>query len=134
MKSIDPTRLDLAHEFKQNPIGPHSPDLQQLLKLMRWDHATERYTAVQLERGGKWRLMRATGPKASPLKVYKRLYDSVEQAQWAIFRARWTEHTGQSLILGDDDGDNPAAGEYELSTNLVCQPILLSVWWLRLLD
>ena len=32
MDAIDPSRLDLAREFKRNPLGPHSPDLQKLLK------------------------------------------------------------------------------------------------------
>jgi hypothetical protein len=35
MHRIDPTRLDLAREFRAQSFGPHSPDLQKLLKLMR---------------------------------------------------------------------------------------------------
>ena len=35
MYEIDPNRIDLAKEFKANPYGEHSPDLQYLLNLMR---------------------------------------------------------------------------------------------------
>src|SRR2546422_358646 len=34
MHHVDPSRLDLAREYKHNPTGPHSPDLQKLLKLL----------------------------------------------------------------------------------------------------
>ena len=37
MHRVDPLRLDLAREFKSNPTGPHSPELQKLLKLLRWE-------------------------------------------------------------------------------------------------
>ena len=37
MHRVDPARLDLAREFKSNPTGPHSPELQKLLKLLRWE-------------------------------------------------------------------------------------------------
>jgi hypothetical protein len=32
---FDPSRLDLAREYKARPFGEHSPDLQYLLNLMR---------------------------------------------------------------------------------------------------
>ena len=32
MHAIDPSRLDLAAEFRDNPLGPHGPELQHLLK------------------------------------------------------------------------------------------------------
>ena len=35
MYTFDASRIDLAEEFKANPFGEHSPDLQYLLNLMR---------------------------------------------------------------------------------------------------
>src|SRR2546423_1332909 len=35
MYRFDKSRLDLAREFKTNPFGEHSPDLQYLLHIMR---------------------------------------------------------------------------------------------------
>ena len=32
--AIDPTRLDLAAEFRARPFGRHSPELQALLDVM----------------------------------------------------------------------------------------------------
>ena len=34
MFAIDPTRLDLAREFKRSPFGPHSPELQAVLNAL----------------------------------------------------------------------------------------------------
>jgi hypothetical protein len=124
MLTIDPNRLDLAREFKQNPLGPHSPDLQRVLKLLRWEPATQRCLVVQTERGGNWRLACADGPRTHPLRVYTRAYQTMAQAQWAVFRARWQRHTGQSLSLDDDDGDDPTAGAYELSSGLARKPVI----------
>lgn len=105
MHQIDPTRLDLADEFRQQPFGPHSPDLQKLLKLLRWDPFDDRIIAVQQERGGTWRLARSTGRKGSPLQLYDGDdFATPEAVQWAIFRARWAHHTGQPLAL---PGDRP---------------------------
>ena len=124
MLTIDPNRIDLAREFKQNPLGPHSPELQRVLKLMRWDAATERYITVQTEPGGKFRLARTNGPTNYPLKIYRPEYDTMAQAQWVIFRARWQQYTGQVLRLDDDEDNDPTAGPYEWSGDQVAKPIL----------
>ena len=34
---IQPTDCDLAREFRDQPFGPHSPDLVRLLKRLRGD-------------------------------------------------------------------------------------------------
>ena len=46
MHAVDPTRLDLCREFRDNPIGRHSPDLQKLVKLLRWERIESRYLLV----------------------------------------------------------------------------------------
>jgi hypothetical protein len=35
MFTIDPRRADLAREFKRCPFGPHSPELQAVLNVLR---------------------------------------------------------------------------------------------------
>ena len=37
MYKIDPGRTDLAEEFRRNPFGPHSAELQKVLNVMRWE-------------------------------------------------------------------------------------------------
>ena len=71
MHQIDPARLDLAREFKASPLGPHSPDLQKLLKILRWDPIEGSVVAVQLEPGGLWHLARLTGPKGHPIELFR---------------------------------------------------------------
>ncbi|MCB1738921.1 MAG: N,N-dimethylformamidase [Gammaproteobacteria bacterium] len=110
MHQIDPTRLDLAREFKRQPFGPHSQDLQKVLKIMRWDDARQRYISVQLRPGGSWYLARSSGGRGHPLEVYLQPeFSDQPSAQWAVFRMRWQMHTGQALALDDDPplGRNP---------------------------
>lgn len=110
MHKIDPTRTDLARQFRDNPFGPHGQELQKVLKLLRWDAFDNRIIAIQIERGGPWTLARATGRKGTPLVVYEGAeFPTLAEAQWAIFRARWREHTGQALDL-DGDAPLPTAG------------------------
>ncbi len=104
MHSVDPARIDLAQEYRANPFGPHGPELQKLLKILRWDPIYDRIIAVQPDRGGPWRLARTTGPKGHPIEIYDGPgYATPVEAQWAIFRQRWEQHTGVPLRLDGDD-------------------------------
>ncbi len=125
MHAIDPTRLDLAQEFKANPIGPFSPDLQKLLKIMRWDPVNGRVVVVQPDRNGPWYLARLTGPKGNPVEIFRQqTYATVLEGYWALFRRRWQDHTGQALVLDDDDRFNPSPAEGELTRSAARKPLL----------
>ncbi|MEQ8349758.1 MAG: hypothetical protein RLO22_14170 [Sneathiellaceae bacterium] len=122
MHRIDPTRLDLAEEYRRQPFGPHSPNLQKVLKLLRWDPFDDRIIAVQTARGGTWQLARSTGRKGSPLQMYDgEAFATPAEAQWAIFRARWERHTGQPLAL---PGDRPLPTPGAMRRNLTCRALL----------
>jgi hypothetical protein len=56
MYAIDPSRLDLAREFKANPYGEHSPDLQYLLSLMRRPSDRPFHALVMTEPFRRWTL------------------------------------------------------------------------------
>ena len=99
MHRIDPSRHDLAQEFKRNPTGPHSPELQKLLKLLRWEPLADRFVVVRPRQEGPWYLARTTGPKGHPLEIFTSYgYATLAQAHWALFRKRWEQHTGQPLV------------------------------------
>ena len=118
MHRIDPTRLDLAREFKAAPLGPHSPDLQKLLKIMRWDPVDGRIVAMQPDQEGPWYLARLSGRKGHPIELFRqRPYATLLEAYWGLFRKRWEDHTGQKLALDDADERDalPAHGEHTLS-------------------
>src|SRR5438874_11963314 len=104
MHRVDPSRLELAREFKSNPTGPHSPELQQLLKLLRWEPLAGRFVVVQPRRDGPWYLPRTTRPKAHPMhKFYAHEHTISPDHHYALFRKRSEQHTGQALLLDAAD-------------------------------
>jgi N,N-dimethylformamidase len=114
MHRIDPSRLDLAREFKHNPTGPHSPELQKVLKLLRWEPLAGRFVVVQPRRDGPWYLARTTGPKGHPLDIFRAQgFNTLAEAHWALFRKRWEQHTGQALVLDEADRFDPTSAEGE---------------------
>ena len=50
MFTFDKTRLDLAREFKANPFGEHSPDLQYLLHVLRAPSAEPFHVLLEIGR------------------------------------------------------------------------------------
>ena len=124
MHKIDPTRLDLAREFKEKPLGPYGAELQKLLKLMRWEPTDDRFFVVQSEHEGPWYLARSTGPKGHEIEIFRgRPYRDVAEAHWAVFRKRWEKHTGAPLGLDEDDREDPASGG-EITGDATRQKIL----------
>jgi hypothetical protein len=125
MHRVDPSRLDLAREFKQNPTGPHSPELQKLLKLLRWEPIAGRFVVVQPRQDGPWYLARTTGPKGHPLEIFSAHgFATLTTAHWALFRKRWEQHTGQALVLDDEDRLDPTRDGGELTPQASSKPIL----------
>ncbi|HKF70463.1 MAG TPA: hypothetical protein VKB68_01835 [Stellaceae bacterium] len=99
MYQFDKSRLDLAREFKANPFGEHSPDLQYLLNLMRRpgsepfhvlliDRAGERWTLALLEPGGR------NAPKPT-----NTVFTDLKEAEWHVFKLRWATLAGEELPL-----------------------------------
>jgi N,N-dimethylformamidase len=124
MHKVDAARLVLAREYKANPAGPHGAELQKLLKLLRWEKIAGRFIVVQIERDGKWFLARTTGPKGSPVELFKsRGYATLGEAHWALFRKRWEAATGQILRLDGDDAE-PSSEPGELTRSATSRPIL----------
>ena len=54
MYEIDPTRVDLAREFRSNPAGPYSPELTQLVNCLRTMPFADRHVIVCTKRGEAW--------------------------------------------------------------------------------
>ncbi len=126
MDKVDPTRLDLCAEFRDNPFGPHGPELQKLIKLLRWERIESRYILVQPKRNDPWYLAHTTGPKAHSLEIFRdQGFSDQRSAYWALFKARWEANTGIRLILdGVDDPVILRPGEGEFTTSAADRPIL----------
>ena len=99
MYEIDPSRLELAREFKAKPFGQHSPDLQYLLHRMRSYDASGHWVLVMTRPHAQWTLARMpAGGKETP-RLTNTTFLSLEEAEWHVFKLRWKDLTGQELPL-----------------------------------
>jgi hypothetical protein len=98
MLEIDPRRTDLAAEFKARPFGPHSPDLQHVLNLMRATPLAGRHVLVVVKRKREWALGTLSGERGRPVEILPgyRFTDPAE-GEWAVFKLRWQALTGAAL-------------------------------------
>jgi hypothetical protein len=96
---LDPLRdREFVAEFRQNPIGHHSPNLQRILNTLRGGPLQGKYLLVCSKPFEEWILARHSGERGKPIVLlpqYK--FASIEEAEWAVFRLRWKEHTGDDL-------------------------------------
>jgi hypothetical protein len=102
MFQIDPKRKDLIAEFKARPLGPHSPELQAVLNLMRTEPMTGRWVLVEIERKGgqrKFCLGRLAGARGEPVEILTDgpHFTDANAAEWEVFRRRWEKLTGEAL-------------------------------------
>jgi hypothetical protein len=100
MYEIDPERIDLAREFRAQPLGRHSGELQRVLNRMRGGSNAGRYILVCTERHKEWRLGRMGARPGDPIEpVPGHIFHSTLEAEWVVFKLRWQELTGRPLAL-----------------------------------
>jgi hypothetical protein len=100
MFRIDPSRRDLAAEFKAKPFGPHSGELQRVLNLMRSQPLPDRYALLTLAPHREWALVRLGKARSGRIEIVEGVgYQSPEEAEWDVFKRRWRELTGQTLDI-----------------------------------
>lgn len=101
---IDPSRLDLAQEFRKSPKGPHSAELQKIVHRMRWSGAGGRYCIVPVEPGRRWMLALLPEKRGGPIQTFPETsFTSINDAEWHVFKIRWQALTGSSLPEDLDD-------------------------------
>ena len=100
LKFIDSGRVDLAREFIENPWGPHSAELQRILNVMRAAPVAGKHVILMSEPYRRWSVAHLTGVRGESAERIEGLsFDNPEDAERAVFRLRWEEHTGQPLVL-----------------------------------
>jgi topoisomerase IA-like protein len=99
MYEIDPNRLDLAEEFRNKPYGRHSAELQRILNRMRTEPFEGHYVLLRDGRFGPYRLSQFGATPADPVTSTGLVFQSVRDAEWAVFKLRWKRLTGQDLPL-----------------------------------
>lgn len=95
---VDGTRMDLVEEFRRNPRGPHSEELQKVLHRMRWGGVAGRYVLITLDPGKRWMLGRLSEKRGARIETFpNRVYNSPADAEWDVFCIRWGALTGRNI-------------------------------------
>jgi hypothetical protein len=98
---IDPeTDRIYIEEFRQAPIGRHSPGLQRVLNTLRYDPTGKQVILVCRKPFAEWILGEMPARRAEPLAIEDQpVFTSREEAEWEVFRRRWKAHTGENINL-----------------------------------
>ena len=92
-----PDNKELIEEFRANPIGHHSPELQRLLNKLRGAPIADKFCLVVLKPSREWQLAKTTGVAGKPLKMLNKKFTSLEDAEWYVFKQRWKAMTGETI-------------------------------------
>jgi hypothetical protein len=99
MFTIDPRRTDLALEFKGRPFGPHSPELQAVLNVLRGSRHCQNLLLVCVKSHAEWVLAEKQPDGLPPRLFSDPVFSSREEAEWHAFRLRWEAVTGERLTV-----------------------------------
>ncbi len=98
-KNIVPD-IELAREFRQCPLGLHSPGLQRLVRMFRSEPVAGKYGLLRIKPERVWILVQFSGRKGEPLIEHPdRQFDDWAEAEWAVFKLRWHRHFGEELSI-----------------------------------
>ena len=85
-------------EFRQRPIGPHSPQLVRVLNALRGGPTAGKYCLICTQPFAEWQLARMTGERGRRAEpIAGEIFHDLASAEWAVFRRRWREHTGEDI-------------------------------------
>jgi hypothetical protein len=96
---IDPDLdREFAEEFRRNPVGHHSPGLQRVLNVFRGLPLKGKHVLVCTRPHQEWQLATLSGERGKPVTLVKgKVYRSLEEAEWDVFKIRWLALTGETL-------------------------------------
>ena len=105
MYKIDPTMTQLAAEYRANPRGRHSPDLQRVLNIMRGaPHAGKHFLIFDKKQNG-YVIAQLGDKRGTPVtRNDTRVFEKMADAEWEVFKLRWRQHTGQELEFNHQEG------------------------------
>lgn len=102
---LDPTRLDLAREFRADPMGLRSPELAVLLNRMRSLPLDGKHLLIETLRGEEWTLARMWGTPPQRIEILSEtVFHAFEDAEWFVFKLRWEALCGEPLLLPEEGG------------------------------
>ena len=97
MFTFDKSRLDLAREFRRQPWGEHSPDLQYLLMVMRQPGPEPYHVLITDRPGERWTLATMQPGSKAPPRRSNMVFTDLRAAEWYVFRQRWARLAGEEL-------------------------------------
>ncbi len=98
MYEINPSRTDLAAEFREHPDGPYSPELLLVINRMRLMPMADRHVLICIERGRRWMLARVPAARGVPIERFEdQVFTDYGAGVQEVFRRRWHSLTGEEL-------------------------------------
>ena len=97
------TEADLKHvaEFRRDPLGIPSPGLQRVMNALRGGPRRGKYVLIVKEPFRRWGLGRLPAERGQPVEVIDGIeFTDLAEAEWAVFKLRWKQSTGQDLENG----------------------------------
>ena len=96
MYEIDRSRTDLVEEFRNNPGGPHSPELTLVVNRLRVMPLEDRHVLVCTKRGREWVLAKIPSVRGAKVEIFEdQVFDDYYDGVWEIFKRRWKTVTGR---------------------------------------
>jgi len=88
----------LVAEFKNQPVGFHSAELQRVLLKMRLDQRCPNYILVCRKPHKEWLIGQMKPPAGTPIEIEQDpIFTSIEEAEWEVFKRWWKILTGVAL-------------------------------------
>lgn len=95
---LNPADRKYAEQFRRAPYGPHGPELQRIVNIMRGPPAEGKYVLVCTKPHQEWVLGRLSGAKDKPVEILPdHVFRDLADAEWFVFKLRWKELTGEEL-------------------------------------
>jgi hypothetical protein len=89
----------LAQEFRAQPHGRHSAELQRVLNRMRSEPFNGHHVLVQDRKDLPYRLARLGPTPADPISYTGDTFVALQEAEWAVFRLRWRALFGNDPVI-----------------------------------
>jgi hypothetical protein len=95
---FDCAQLAPAREFRDNPIGHHSKALDGVLSVLRSGPVAGKFCLICVKPHCEWVIGRLSGIcGVGPAVLDNRVFESIEAAEWEIFKLRWAAECGRPL-------------------------------------
>lgn len=95
---IKPSDKAVYEEFRRQPFGHHSAQLQKVLNKLRYGPMAGKYVLICTKPHREWMLAQLPDRPGGPLRLHhNRIFHSLDEAEREVFKLRWHEHTGETL-------------------------------------